>query len=386
LSLQTFETDRISVTQEVHDYVLDYRQGNILYEIHLIDSPGFDDGSYNDTEILSRIAAYVNTTYKLKQTLAGVIYLHDITKHKMGGVGLRNLRMLENLIGIDKWDNCTLVTTKWGCTKNPQGEEEREKTLRNEDKYFGAMLKSAHQATMMRFDPRSKGRALEIIKPHLKKRFAPQISVQMVDEDGPKMALGDTDAGKIVADNVERLLKATGQIKELEASQKILRQKFDEKLFNDFKERRNKLTRKQQLRRAGRWAIRTTIVGGSIAATVVTLGPGASAFVLEPAFEKIASRQKREERAAMDSLERDLKEQSAGTRGLEGYDTSWLRDKSVQRMQDLDSYSLKNRTSMELVKLDECEESEGSEGSEESEEFEALKNRLEFRREGKRLT
>lgn len=76
----------------------------------------------------------------------------------------------------------------------------------------------------------------------------------------------------------------------------------------------------------------------------------------------------------MNRLERELKEQSAGTRSLEEYDTSWLRDKSVQLMQDLDSYSLKNRTSTELVRLDECEESEGSE---ESEEFEALKKRSE---------
>jgi hypothetical protein len=363
--------------------VLDYRQGHITYEIHLIDSPGFDDGSYNDTEILSRIAAYVNTTYKLEQTLAGVIYLHDITKQKMGGIGLRNLRVLENLIGIDKWDNCTLVTTKWGCTTNPEGEEDRERTLRNEDKYFGAMLKNAHQATMMRFDPKSKRRALEIIKPHLKKRFAPHISVQMVDKNGPKMALGDTDAGKIVADNVEKLFEANGEIEELKASQKILRQKFDETLFNDFKERRNKLTRKQQLQRAGRWAVRTMIVGGSIAATVVTFGPGASAFVLEPAFEKIASNQKRGERAEMDRLERQLKERIAGTPGLEKYDTSWLRDNSVQRMQDLDSYSLKNGTSTDLGKLDGSEESEWSDESEESE---VLNKRWESRREVQRLT
>jgi hypothetical protein len=363
--------------------VLDYRQGHILYEIHLIDSPGFDDGSLNDTEILSRIAAYVNTTYKLKQTLAGVIYLHDITKQKMGGVGLRNLRVLENLIGIDKWDNCTLVTTKWGCTNNPSGEEGRERTLKEDDKYFGAMLKSAHQATMMRFDPKSKGRALEIIKPHLKKRFAPHIALQMVGKHGPKMALGDTDAGKIVADNIEELLRANGQIKELEASQQILRQKFDEKLFSDFKERRNKLIRQHQLQRAGRWAVRTTIVGGSIAATVLTLGPGAAAFALEPAFEKIASGQKRDERAAMDRLEKDLKEQSAGTRGLEGYDTRWVRDRSVQQLPDLDSYSLKNRSSTELVRLN---DSEDSEGSEDSEEFEVFAKHLDFRHDGKRYT
>ena len=194
----------------MQDYVLDYRQGNILYEIHLIDSPGFDDGTHLDAEVLSRIATYVNNTYKLKQTLAGVIYLHDISIGKLGGVGQRNLRMLENLIGIDKWDNCTLVTTKWGCTTNPQGEEERERTLKEKDKYFGAMLGHSRQASMARFDPKSKGKALEIIKPHLDKSFAPHISMQMVDPHGPKLALGETDAGKVVAENLDKLHQAQG--------------------------------------------------------------------------------------------------------------------------------------------------------------------------------
>ena len=82
--------------------MLDYPQGNILYEIHLIDSSGFDDGTHVDAEVLSRIATYVNSTYKLKQTLAGVIYLHDISVGKLRGVGQRNLRMLEKMIGIDE--------------------------------------------------------------------------------------------------------------------------------------------------------------------------------------------------------------------------------------------------------------------------------------------
>lgn len=44
----------------------------------------------------------------------------------MGGVGQRNLRMLEKMTGFEKWNHCTLVTTKWGCMANPQIEEKRE--------------------------------------------------------------------------------------------------------------------------------------------------------------------------------------------------------------------------------------------------------------------
>ena len=338
------------MTEDVQDYVLDYRQGNILYEIHLIDSPGFDDGNHVDAEVLSRIATYINHTYLLKQTLAGVLYLHDITKGKMGGVGQRNLRMLENMIGIDKWDNCTLVTTKWGCTTNPRGEEENEKTLIREDKYFGAMLRHARQASMVRFDPKSKGKALEIIKAHLDKSFAPHISMQMVDPHGPQLALGETDAGKVVAEHLEKLHRATGQLAEVEAARKILAQKFDEKLFEEFKGKRDKLIRKHQLQRAGRWIVRTMIVGGTVAATVVTMGPGASIIALEAPFEKFAQSQKAGERRERHRLERDYKEESATSHALAGYDSTWLRNRRVKRFEDLESegHSLKSKTSTDF--------------------------------------
>ena len=330
--------------------MLDYRQGNILYEIHLIDSPGFDDGTHVDAEVLSRIATFVNNTYMLKQTLAGVIYLHDITKDKMGGVGQRNLRMLENMIGMDKWDNCTLVTTKWGCTTNPRGEEANEKTLIREDKYFGAMLRHARQASVARFDPKSKGKALEIIKTHLNKSFALQISMQMVDPRGPRLALGETDAGKVVAENLEKLHRAEGQLAELEAARNILAQKFDEKLFEEFKGKRDKLIRKHQLQKVGRWIVRTVIVGGTVAATIVTMGPGASIIALEAPFEKFATSQRKGERQERDRLERDYKEESAASHALAGYDSTWLANRKVKRFEDLKSegHSLKSQTSTDF--------------------------------------
>ena len=330
--------------------MLDHRQGNILYEIHLIDSPGFDDGTHVDAEVLSRIATFVNSTYMLKQTLAGVIYLHDITKARMGGVGERNLRMLENMIGMDAWDNCTLVTTKWGCTTNPGGEEAAEKTLMREDKYFGAMLRHARHASVARFDPKSKGKALEIIKKHLNKSFAPQISMQMVDPHGPRLALGETDAGKVVAENLEKLHRATGQLVEVEAAGRILARKFDEKLFEEFKGKRDKLIRKHKLQKAGRWVGRMMIVGGTVAATVVTLGPGASIIALEAPYEKFAKNQKKGERQERERLERDYKEESAVSQALAGYDSTWLANRKVKRFEDLKSegHSLKSQTSTDF--------------------------------------
>ena len=343
---------RRPVTQEVQDYILYYQHKAVLYEIHLIDSPGFDDGTFTDAQVLSRIAAYVNTHYKLKKRLAGVLYLHDITKARVGGVAQTNLRMLENMIGMEKCNNCTLVTTKWGCTTNRQDAEDRETTLRGTKKYFGGMLQNEHHAKMKRFDPKTRESALEIITPYLDNNFTPQISHQMVDPHGPKLALGETEAGKVVADNLEILKQTKQELGKVQVAQDILSQKYDESLFAEFKQKRKTLRRKIRLQQSGRWAMRTIIVGGAIVATVLTLGPGASAFALEPAFEKAVSGQRKAEKKAKEDLKAEFVEKSKGTSRLKQTNPDWLWDRHVQEFHDLESYSRKSGDSdLDILKL-----------------------------------
>ncbi|KAF6217523.1 hypothetical protein HO133_006861 [Letharia lupina] len=338
-------SDLDGVTQEVQDYILYYHHKGCRYEIHLIDSPGFDDGTLNDAQVLSEIATYINTSYKLKQRLAGVLYLHDITKAKVGGVGKINLRMLENLIGMEKCNNCTLVTTKWGCT-NLQDEEKREKTLSVEKKFFGAMLQNAQQAKMKRFEPKTRKSALDIIIPYLENEFTPHISRQMVDPRGPKLPLGETEAGKVVADNLEKLSQTKQEQKMVQHAQEILSQSYDESLFEEFKQKRKVLRRKIHMQQSGRWIMRTAIVGGAIVATVLTLGPGASAFALEPVYEKAVRGQRKAEKKAKVDLKADFIEKSKNANQLRQTNPDWLWDNKVKRLQDLEkSYSLKSGSS-----------------------------------------
>ena len=341
------------VTQEVQDYILCYQHEGDLYEIHFIDSPGFDDGALADVEVLKRIADYVNTTYRLKQNLAGVLYLHDITKAKLGGVGLTNLRMLEKMTGEKAFANCAFITTKWGCSNDPQGEEVREKKLKSEEQYFGGMLRG--DAKMKRFDPKTRENALDIITPYLKTKFTLQISRQMADPRGPKLALGDTDAGKIVADNVDNvkeLAQTNQQLAEVRHAQKILGEKYDESLFADFKQKRKELLRKITMQRSCRWIMRTTIVGGAIVATIFTLGPGASAFVLEPAYEKAVSSQRKAEKKAKEDLKAEFINKSQHSSRLKQINSGWLFDKHVKQLDDLESYSIKSGNSdMDIAKV-----------------------------------
>ena len=308
-----------------------------------------------DAEVLSKIADYLNTNYKLKERLAGVLYLHDITKAKVGGVAQRNIRMLENMIGGEKFDNCTLVTTKWGCSKVNE-EKARETSLCREMKYFGSMLQnpnhdSHRNATLARFDPKTKATALSIIHPYLENKFTPKISSQMVDPRGPKFALGETEAGKVVADNLKKLAETKQELSKVKAAEQLLAQKYDETLFEEFKQKRKRLRRKIALQRSGRWIMRTTIVGGSIAATILTLGPGAWAFALEPAYERVVRGQRRNEKLAQHQLEEEFKARSKDASYLQGKDPSWLRTNKVQKLKDLEGevFSIKSESSESIL-------------------------------------
>lgn len=336
------------VTEEVQDYLLCYTHHNTLYEIHLIDSPGFDDGSLVDTQVLSQIATYVNTTYKLKKRLAGVLYLHDITKAKVGGVGQKNLRMLEKMIGQEEYSNCTLVTTKWGCTTNSQDEEQREMTLKEKKKFFGDMLCNGtdeRHARMERFHPKTRERALEIITPYLHNKFTPKISQQMVDPHGPKLRLGETEAGKVIADHLEEFTQTSLELGKVQHAQEILSQSYDETLFSDFNQQRKELRQKYLLQRSGRWIMRITLLGGAITASILTAGPGASVFAFSPALESALSVQKKAEEKEKEKLEAQFVQKSQSANKLKEIKPDWLWDKNVQRLQDVELYSLKSKIS-----------------------------------------
>jgi len=167
------------------------------------------------------------------------------------------------------------------------------------------------------------------------------------------LSLGQTDAGKVVADGLEKLAEMHQLADQLASAKKILEKKFDEKLFQEYKQKRDALLSKHRMQRAGRWAIRTVIVGGSIAATVITLGPGASAFALEPVFEKYANKQKRLEREEKEALKAGYKKESTSSETMSKYSTDWLSDRRVQNRTDLDrdEYSLASESKISLDSL-----------------------------------
>ncbi|KAK0655067.1 P-loop containing nucleoside triphosphate hydrolase protein [Cercophora newfieldiana] len=139
---------------QVVSFILDDRP------ILLIDTPGFDDDSRNDVQILEDIAKWLAQQGYLKGSdqLDGLIFLHPVTLHRLGGQERKRTRLLQNLLGDNAFKRIIIATTMWERIRDEDEEDvkrtvkEREKDIWHEFVSKGARLRrhqnnieSAHQ-------------------------------------------------------------------------------------------------------------------------------------------------------------------------------------------------------------------------------------------------
>ncbi|KAJ7761969.1 P-loop containing nucleoside triphosphate hydrolase protein, partial [Mycena maculata] len=117
--------------------------------VTLIDTPGFDDTSRSDTDILTLIAAFLAKTYENGKRLAGVIYMHRISDVRMGGISTRNFKMFRQLCGESSLKNVVIVTNMWGEVGLEVGEA-REAELASDERFFKPVLDKG--ARLLRHD------------------------------------------------------------------------------------------------------------------------------------------------------------------------------------------------------------------------------------------
>jgi len=93
--------------------------------IDLLDTPGFDDETRSDVEILEQLAKWMaEQGYLKKNQLDGIILLQPITAHRVGGTERKRTRLLKNILGEDAF-NHIIATTMWEQIKNENHMEER---------------------------------------------------------------------------------------------------------------------------------------------------------------------------------------------------------------------------------------------------------------------
>jgi Fe2+ transport system protein B len=145
--------------------------------VTLIDTPGFDDTTRSETEIIRMIAHFLTSTYQRGIKLSGVIYMHRISDNRMGGLSQRNFKMFKEMCGVEAAKNVVIVTSMWDEVNTARGEA-REKELKS--LFFKPILDQGAQLLRNDNTPQS---ALRIIAHFIENQPVPlKIQQEIVDE------------------------------------------------------------------------------------------------------------------------------------------------------------------------------------------------------------
>ena len=181
-------------------------------EFYLVDTPGFDDTTKSDTDILMDVAGWLNKAYKAKIPLAGIVYLHRINDVRLGGTGMKNLRTFKKLCGPAFLSKVVLATTFWSLVDKTTGND-RENQLKTKDEFWGTMIKGGSK--VFRHDRRQET-ATEIVE-YL-------VSLRSTDGQGSPLAIQEqmVDEGKT--------LDETGAGMEVESQLNAQKKVYEQKL------------------------------------------------------------------------------------------------------------------------------------------------------------
>lgn len=173
---------------------------------YFIDTPGFDDTSRSNTEILKEIAACFCSMYKKGLKLDGIIYLHRISDPRMSGSAMKNLNMFQKLCGTQSSPNVVFVTNMWEKLQQQTGGidagERREEELRTTNLFWGGML--SHGSRVMRHTgDRKSAQAILASILDAQTKVTLDIQVEMIDQG---LQLDQTAAGKYLKQDYADLM------------------------------------------------------------------------------------------------------------------------------------------------------------------------------------
>ncbi|OCL12176.1 hypothetical protein AOQ84DRAFT_420697 [Glonium stellatum] len=165
----------------------------------LVDTPGFDDTTRSDGEILEHITRFLVVQHQLGIRLKGIIYLHRITDNRIQGSTLKNFQMFQRLCGNAAFGNVILVTTMWDLLDDQTTGYQREQELR--EQFWGLM--EDHGSYIDRFDGNPK--TAEALVMTLLSKDDVLLNIQVELDRG--LRLDETSAGSIVAVSLEEELR-----------------------------------------------------------------------------------------------------------------------------------------------------------------------------------
>jgi len=208
--------------------------------IYLIDTPGFDDTSRSDTEVLKEVAFFLSQIYRYHIQLAGIVYLHRITDNRVSGTALKNLNMFKKLCGPEAFGHVVLATSMWNAMDSTLAEVgiKRERELVTTAGFWGTMHKSGSQVARWTGDGRSAQAIVgKIIEMHDRSgRTVLKIQEQLVNGN---LSLEETDAGMEVQREIAAArAKLQEEIDQLREAQKEMERQSNETLAKELAQQR----------------------------------------------------------------------------------------------------------------------------------------------------
>jgi hypothetical protein len=197
---------------------------------YLIDTPGFDDTTRSDSEVLNEIAYFLANLYYKSKKLSGLIYLHRIIDPKMGGSAVKNLNIFQKMCGQGAFPSIMLVSTMWEELRPENGGtsvgERREAELRSNDRFWGTMVKRGSRVA--RHNGTS-GSAQAILSQMVdQKKVVLEIQRQMVDHNFP---LVKTVAGEFLDQEfTEARKQQEEELRELKENMEAAKKEKDQEM------------------------------------------------------------------------------------------------------------------------------------------------------------
>ncbi|PYH90170.1 hypothetical protein BO71DRAFT_287176, partial [Aspergillus ellipticus CBS 707.79] len=152
--------------------------------VHMIDTPGFDNPTQSDLEVLRQITQWLSES---QIQLNGVIYCHRI----MSATSVSNLQVIRKMCGDSNLPALALITTFWDLVDTDEGGE-RQKTLESTPHFWKELIERGSQPFSCDDD---RSTALEPVEYIIKRNQAVRLQIQTEMGD-PARLLEQTAAGK----------------------------------------------------------------------------------------------------------------------------------------------------------------------------------------------
>ncbi|KAH9829191.1 P-loop containing nucleoside triphosphate hydrolase protein [Rhodofomes roseus] len=179
----------------------------------LIDTPGFDDTTRSQADVLEDIGKFLKRTYEQDVLLSGVIYMHRISDRRVGGIARENFRLFRKICGPDAMKNVYIVTTMWDEVTEAVGQA-REQELATKPIFFQPAIE--HGARMLRHQNNAES-ARSIVASLIDAQSARKLQMQheLVDEEKgvPETAAG-RDLSTLLREQEERHQRELQQLRD----------------------------------------------------------------------------------------------------------------------------------------------------------------------------